>query len=73
MTVDAEDSPLERRKKVRVRVDADLLREARDVLGARTNSEAAELAMTIALAIREARNAESSPNMKRLRSDQFKV
>ena len=73
MTVDAEDSRLERRKKARVRVDADLLREARDVLGARTNSEAAELAMTIALAIREARNGGGSPNMKRLGSDQFKV
>ena len=73
MTVDAEDSRPERPKKVRVRVDADLLREAREVLGARTNSEAAELAMTIALAIREARNADTSPNMKRLGSDQFKV
>jgi Arc/MetJ family transcription regulator len=73
VTVDAEDSRPERPKKVRVRVDADLLREAREVLGARTNSEAAELAMTIALAIREARNADTSPNMKRLGSDQFKV
>ena len=73
MTIDGEDSRLERRKKVRIRVDADLLRETRDVLGARTNSEAAELAMTIALAIREARSADTSPNMKRLRSDQFKV
>lgn len=73
MTVDAEDSRLERRKKAWVRVDADLLREARNVLGARTNSEAAELAMTIALAIREARSRGGSPNMKRLGSDQFKV
>jgi hypothetical protein len=39
--------------KIRVRVDADLVREAREIRGARNNSEAAELALTIALAIRE--------------------
>ena len=73
MTVDAEDSRLERRKKARVRIDADLLRETRQVLGARNNSEAVELAMTIALAIREAGSGNASLNMKYLGSDRFKI
>ena len=63
MTAHAEDHRPERRRKVKVRVDADLLRNARDVLGARTGSEAVELAMTIALAFSE---ADICPNMKRL-------
>ena len=70
MTAHAEDHRPERRRKVKVRVDADLLRNARDVLGARTDSEAVELAMTIALAFSE---ADTSPNMKRLSWARFKI
>lgn len=36
---------------VRVRIDADLLREARKILGARSKGHAVELAITIALAV----------------------
>ena len=56
---------------VRVRVDADLVREAREILGARNNSEAAELALTIALAIREPHSKDAAKYLKILRSGRY--
>jgi len=58
--------------KIRVRVDADLVREARELLGARNNSEAVELALTIALAVREPQSEYAAKYLKILGSDRFK-
>lgn len=58
--------------KIRVRVDADLVREARELLGARSNSEAVELALTIALAIREPHSGDAAKHLKTLGSGRFK-
>ena len=56
---------------VRVQVDADLVREAREILGARNNSEAAELALTIALAIREPQSEYAANYLKILGSGRY--
>jgi Arc/MetJ family transcription regulator len=45
---------------VRVRIDADLVREVREVLGASNNREAVELSITIALAIRAPGSSEAA-------------
>ncbi|CAN5419796.1 hypothetical protein BH10PLA2_BH10PLA2_26670 [soil metagenome] len=58
---------------VRVQVDAELVREARTILRARSNRQAVELAITIALAIRAAGGAEAAKYLEILRSDRFKV
>jgi|GEM_PF-6654605 len=57
--------------KIRVRVDADLVREARELLGARNNSEAVELALTIALAIREPQSEYAAKYLKTLASGRY--
>ena len=57
-----------RRLKVRVQVDADLVRAAREILGARNASEAVELALTIALAIREPHSKDAAKYLKILGS-----
>ena len=57
-----------KRLKVRVQVDADLVREAREILGARNASEAVELALTIALAIREPQSEYAAKYLKILGS-----
>ncbi len=54
--------------KVRVQVEADLVREAREILGARNASEAVELALTIALAIREPQSEYAAKYLKILGS-----
>ena len=58
--------------KVRVRVDADLVQAAREILGARSNSEAVELALTVALAIREPQSEYAAKYLKILGSGRFK-
>ncbi len=58
--------------KIRVRVDADLVRDAREILGARNNSEAVELALTITLAIREPHSGDAEKYLKILGSGTFK-
>lgn len=58
--------------KVRVRIDADLVREAREILGARSNSEAVELALTIALAIRGTDSGDAAKFLGVLGSNRFK-
>jgi len=60
-----------KRLKVRVQVDADLVREAREILGARNNSEAVELALTIALAIREPHSKYTAKYLKILGSGRY--
>ena len=60
-----------RRLKVRVQVDADLVREAREILGARNASEAVELALTIALAIREPQSEYAAKYLKILGSGRY--
>ena len=60
-----------KRLKVRIRVDADLVREAREILGARNNSEAVELALTIALAIREPHSVDAEKYLKILGSGRY--
>jgi Arc/MetJ family transcription regulator len=59
--------------KVRVRVDADLVREAREILGARSNSEAVELALTIALAVRGTNSRDAAKYLKILGSSRFEI
>ena len=61
-----------KRLKVRVQVDADLVLEAREILGARNGSEAVELALTLALAIREPHSEYAAKYLKILGSDRFK-
>ena len=61
------------RSTVRVRIDADLLRETRNILGARSNRKAVELAITLALAIRAPGGVEAAKYLEILRSDRFKV
>lgn len=58
---------------VSVRLDADLVREAREILGARSNRQAVELAITIALAIREHQNGHEPKFIRSLGSDRFKI
>lgn len=60
-----------KRLKVRVQVDADLVREAREILGARNASEAVELALTIALAIREPQSKDGAKYLKILGSGRY--
>ena len=60
-----------KRLTVRVRVDADLVRAAREILGARSNSEAAELALTIALVIREPQSKYAAKYLKILGSGKY--
>ena len=62
-----------RRRRVRVRVDGDLLREAREALGTRSNSQTAEFAMTIALAIHRPWNGVAQKYLQRLSSRQFRI
>lgn len=57
--------------KVRVQVEADLVREAREILGARNASEAVELALTIALAIREPQSEYGAKYLKILGSGRY--
>ena len=57
--------------KVRVQVEADLVREAREILGARNASEAVELALTIALAIREPHSKDAAKYLKILGSGRY--
>ena len=57
--------------KVRVQVEADLVREAREILGARNASEAVELALTIALAIREPQSEYAAEYLKILGSGRY--
>ena len=57
--------------KVRVQVEADLVREAREILGARNASEAVELALTIALAIREPHSEYAAKYLKILGSGRY--
>ena len=60
-----------KRLTIRVRVDADLVQAAREILGARSNSEAAELALTIALAIREPQSEYAANYLKILGSGRY--
>ena len=60
-----------RRLKVRVQVDAELVRAAREILGARNASEAVELALTIALAIREPHSKDAAKYLKILGSGRY--
>ena len=60
-----------KKRKVRVQVDADLVRAAREILGARNNSEAVELALTIALAIREPHSEYAAKYLKILGSGRY--
>ena len=60
-----------KRLKVRVQVEADLVREAREILGARNASEAVELALTIALAIREPHSKDAAKYLKILGSGRY--
>ncbi|MEC5170611.1 hypothetical protein [Glaciihabitans sp. GrIS 2.15] len=57
----------------RVIVDAGMIREARNMLGARSNSQAVELAMVLALAIGTPGGTEAAKYLEILRSDRFKV
>jgi hypothetical protein len=57
---------------VRVRIDAELLREVRRILGARSNRQAVELAITIALAIRGPRG-QAAKSREILCSHRFKI
>lgn len=59
--------------KVRVRVDAALVQAAREILGARSNSEAVELALTIALAVREPQSEYAAKYLKILGSSRFDI
>jgi hypothetical protein len=60
-------------KTVSVRIDADLVRLVRRILGADSNKQAAELAITIAIAIREPGSAEATKCMNILGSNRFKI
>ena len=62
---------MSKRLKIRVRVDAELVREAREILGARNASEAVELALTIALAIREPQSEYAAKYLKILGSGRY--
>ena len=61
------------RSKVRVRIDAELVHEARKILGARSNSQTVELAVVLALAIRSPDGPEAAKYLEILRSNQFKI
>lgn len=58
---------------VTVRIDANLVREVREILGARNNREAVELSITIALAIRTPGSAEAAKYSEMLGSDRFRI
>lgn len=58
---------------VKVRIDAKLVREVREVLGARNNREAVELTITIALAIRTPGSTEAAKYSEMLGSDRFRI
>jgi Arc/MetJ family transcription regulator len=58
---------------VKVCIDANLVREVREILGARNNREAVELAITIALALRFPGNAEAAKYLEMLGSDRFRI
>jgi Arc/MetJ family transcription regulator len=60
-----------KRVKIRVRVDADLVLEAREILGARNTSETVELALTIALAMREPQSEYAAKYLKILASGRY--
>ncbi len=60
-----------KRLKIRVRVDADLVREARELLGARNTSETVELALAIALAMREPQSEYAAKYQKILASGRY--
>lgn len=62
-----------RRPTVMVQLDAELVREARKILGARSNRQTVELAMTIALSIRSSGGAEAAKYLETLRTDRFKI
>ena len=49
--------------KVRVRVDSDVVREVRELLGARSNSAAVERALTLALAGRASHDTDDPPRL----------
>ena len=61
-----------RRMTVWVRIDRELVEAAKDALGARTNVDAVELAVTIALAIREQPDG-PSPYRDLLKTGRFKL
>jgi len=56
-----------------VRVDAALVQAAREILGSRSNSEAVELALTIALAVREPQSEYAAKYLKILGSSRFDI
>lgn len=60
-------------REVKVRIDANLVRKVREILGARNNREAVELAITIALAIRTPSSAEAAKYSEMLGSDRFRI
>ena len=59
--------------KVRVRIDEVIAREARETLGARSNSEAVELALAIALAVCRTNSANAAKYLKIICSSRFKI
>ena len=62
-----------RRATIRVRLDADVVRDARETLGARSNAEAVDLAMTIALAISATAGHMNGKYVERLGSNRFRL
>lgn len=56
-----------------MRIDGELLREARETLGTRNNTQTVELAMTITLAVQEPCDGIAQKYLRRLRSRQFKI
>ena len=62
-----------RRATIRVRLDADVVRDAREILGARSNAEAVDLAMTVALAISPTAGQMNGKYVERLGSNRFRL
>ena len=62
-----------RRATIRVRLDADVVRDAREILGARSNAEAVDLAMTVALAISPTAGHMNAKYVERLGSNRFRL
>ena len=61
------------RATIRVRLDADVVRDAREILGARSNAEAVDLAMTVALAISPTAGQMNGKYVERLGSNRFRL
>lgn len=61
------------RATIRVRLDVDVVRDAREILGARSNAEAVDLAMTVALAISPTAGHMNAKYVERLGSNRFRL